>query len=63
MAKPPPNIPTEVGDRVVLRANTSRGGIIYEMSPRMWCRVNWDDGFVTPKIVHQYELRNAEAKG
>jgi len=63
MPKPPPNIPTAVGDRVILRANTARGGVIREMSPRMWCKCDWDDGHPTPKIVHQYELRNAEAKG
>lgn len=56
MAKPPPNIPTVVGERVILRANTERFGTIREMSPRMWVRVDWDDLNPTPKIVHQYEL-------
>jgi hypothetical protein len=61
MAKPPPDIPTKVGQRVALRANTARLGTLDEMSERLWCRVKWDDGAPIPKIVHQYELRTTTA--
>jgi hypothetical protein len=63
MAKPPPNIPTAVGERVTLRANSARHGVIREMSPRLWCRCDWDDGNSAPKIVHQYELKTQTVDG
>lgn len=56
MAKAPPNIPHCAGDRVRLRANTARTGVLREINERMWCRCDWDDGKSIPKIVHQYEL-------
>lgn len=56
LPKPPPNIPHIVGDRVRLRANTARTGVVKEVTPRMWFLVDWDDGLNRPKIVHQYEL-------
>lgn len=64
MAKPPPNTPAGViGERVTLRANKLRSGTIRAMTQRLWLYVDWDDGHPAPKIVHQYELMNAEAKG
>jgi hypothetical protein len=61
MAKPPRDIPTQIGARVMLRANAARTGVLTELSSMLWCRVKWDDGVPAPKIVHQYELRTATA--
>ncbi len=63
MAKAPHNVPAAVGDRVILRANTARSGVIRELSPRMWARCDWDDGHLSPKIVHLYELRTQPIDG
>lgn len=58
MAKPPPNIPEcTIGERVQLRANSKRTGVIRVYNAGMqWARVTWDDGRQAPKICHQYEL-------
>ena len=57
MAKAPPNTPEPVaGARVTLCANSARSGTLTMASDRMWCFVKWDDGKLTPKIVHLYEL-------
>ena len=58
MAKAPRNSPTEAGQRVLLRANRERRGLITEFTPRQWCVMKWDDGLKlgVPKMCHAYEL-------
>jgi hypothetical protein len=55
MPKSPPNIPTEAGQRVRLRAAKNRSGEVTEITTRQWCLMKWDDGG-GPNICHQFEL-------
>lgn len=63
MAKAPPDIPSTIGERVVLRANSVRTGRLRVLMPNLWCHVDWDDGQRAPKICHQYELKRLPIDG
>lgn len=64
MPKPPSDMPEgRDGERVTLRANTSRHGTITLFTDRRWVRVDWDDGKVAPKICHQFELKQLPVDG
>jgi hypothetical protein len=67
MAKPPPpDSPRgEVGERVSLRANHVRTGIItHTTAPSaLWAGIKWDDGHQAPKLCHLYELKIFRAGG
>jgi hypothetical protein len=58
MAKEPKNIPTECGQRVVLRGRGHVGSVI--KIDEKWIWVNWDESSVgndgRAKIHHAYEL-------
>lgn len=56
--KIPKTLPA-IGDRVSLRGDCNKTGILDKVGERYWAFVTWDQGVDAPKIVHHFELRQA----
>jgi len=60
MAKTPKDVPTEVGDRIMMRGRPGKGVVASLLARSGWMETVWDDGSDNPMICHQNELRKID---
>lgn len=60
MVKTPKDVPTEVGDRIMMRGRPGKGVVATFLCRVGWVETLWDDGSENPKICHLNELRKID---